>query len=201
MEIPVPAADRKGLLAAAGERPSGADTGPAHPSAPTEASTLPIPSAEGHPRGRKGPLLTASVLDVMRAAVRAGAAQAECSLDLGRTRVRVSVGIDAWTCDGQRYPYPDRLKDRTIYHWDGEAFAPVSRFAGSLIKLVATDWGPPTFEIDGIKMLPTAELSPYDDAERKVALIEPRGKVVLDTCGGLGYFAAWCLRGGAARVL
>jgi predicted methyltransferase len=38
------------------------------------------------------------------------------------------------------------------------------------------------------------------DAERKVALIRPRGKVILDTCGGLGYFAAWCLQGGAAQV-
>ena len=25
--------------------------------------------------------------------------------------------------------------------------------------------------------------------------------MVLDTCGGLGYFAAWCLAGGASRVL
>jgi predicted methyltransferase len=39
------------------------------------------------------------------------------------------------------------------------------------------------------------------DAQRKVGLIAPRGKVVLDTCGGLGYFAAWCLQGGAARIL
>jgi uncharacterized protein len=69
------------------------------------------------------------------------------------------------------------------------------------LKLVPTEWGPPTFEIDGIKMLPTARVSPYGDAERKVRLIEPRGKVILDCCGGLGYFAAWCLREGAARVL
>jgi predicted methyltransferase len=33
-----------------------------------------------------------------------------------------------------------------------------------------------------------------------VALVEPRGKVVLDTCGGLGYFAACCLDAGAARI-
>ncbi len=63
-----------------------------------------------------------------------------------------------------------------------------------------TQWGPPTFEIDGIKMLPTARVSPYDDAQRKVALIQPRGKTILDTCGGLGYFAAWCLRGGATQL-
>jgi uncharacterized protein len=65
---------------------------------------------------------------------------------------------------------------------------------------VPTQWGPPTFEIDGIKMLPTARVSPYADAERKVALIQPRGKAILDTCGGLGYFAAWCLAGGARAV-
>ena len=50
-------------------------------------------------------------------------------------------------------------------------------------------------------MLPTAQVSPYADAERKVGLIQPRGKVVLDTCGGLGYFAAWCLQGQARQVL
>ena len=37
--------------------------------------------------------------------------------------------------------------------------------------------------------------------QRKVRLIQPRGKVVLDTCGGLGYFAAWCLQGKAKQVL
>lgn len=74
------------------------------------------------------------------------------------------------------------------------------RFTTSLIKLVPTDWGPPTFEIDGIKMLPTAHVSPYADAERKVGLIQPRGKIILDTCGGLGYFAAHCLAGQAAQV-
>src|SRR5476649_1777503 len=49
-------------------------------------------------------------------------------------------------------------------------------------------------------MLPTSRVSPYADAERKVGLIAPRGKRILDTCGGLGYFAAWCLRGQAMHV-
>src|SRR5881394_2712977 len=83
----------------------------------------------------------------------------------------------------------------------GEAFQPVARFTTSLIKLVPTQWGAPTFEIDGIKMLPTAKLSPFEDAQRKVALIQPRGKTILDTCGGLGYFAHWCLQGLARQVL
>ncbi len=32
-------------------------------------------------------------------------------------------------------------------------------------------------------------------------MIEPRGKLIRDTCGGLGYFAAWCLQGMAASIL
>ena len=82
-----------------------------------------------------------------------------------------------------------------------DGFLPVARFSQSLIKLVPTQWGAPTFEIDGIKMLPTAQVSPYGDAEAKVKLIQPRGKVILDCCGGLGYFAAWCVQGQARQVL
>ena len=148
-----------------------------------------------------GPLLTSNVHDALLAALRAGAASVECSLDLGRHRTTVAVDDRGWTWRGTRYPYLDACRERTIYHWTGAAFEPVSRYTRSLIKLVPTEWGPPTFEIDGIKMLPTAQVSPYEDAARKVALIEPRGKVILDTCGGLGYFAAWCLQGGAAQVL
>jgi hypothetical protein len=88
-----------------------------------------------------------------------------------------------------------------VYNWAGASFQPVSRFTTSLIKLIPTEWGPPTFEIDGIKMLPTARVSPYADAERKVGLVEPRGRRILDTCGGLGYFAGCCLRAAAAQVL
>ena len=49
-------------------------------------------------------------------------------------------------------------------------------------------------------MLVSAQVSPWADAERKVGLIQPRGKTILDTCGGLGYFAAWCLEGGAREI-
>ena len=122
------------------------------------------------------------------------------SLDLGRTTATVEPGVDQWVWQRAAYPYPHNIKERTIYGWNGSDFEPLSRFSGSLIKLVPTDWGPPTFEIDGIKMLPTAKVSPFEDAQRKVALIEPRGKRVLDCCGGLGYFAHWCLTGQAARV-
>src|SRR5450759_599838 len=148
-----------------------------------------------------GPLLTQKVHETLYAAARAGTPTVGCSLDLDRSRTTVEVGVAGWIWQGQRFPYLDTCKDRTIYHWVGESFQPVARFTTSLIKLVPTEWGPPTFEIDGIKMLPTAHVSPYADAERKVGLVRPRGKVILDTCGGLGYFAAWCLQRHAKRVL
>ena len=149
----------------------------------------------------EGPLLTLKVHDQLLAARGAGAGALDVSLDLGRSVTTVEVGTDDWTWRGVRYPYPGACKARTVYYWKGDAFAPAARYGSALVKLVPTEWGPPTFEIDGIKMLPTAEVSPWEDARRKVALVRPRDKVVLDTCGGLGYFAAWCLESGASRVL
>jgi hypothetical protein len=147
------------------------------------------------------PLLTLKTHDTLLAALRAGSPTANCSLDLGRSSVNVELDADGWNWQGQRFPFLKTCKDRTIYHWVDNNFEPVARYTTSLIKLVPTDWGPPTFEIDGIKMLPTAQVSPYADAQRKVGLIEPRGKVILDTCGGLGYFSAWCIQGEALQVL
>lgn len=148
-----------------------------------------------------GPLLTLKTHEIMQTAVRNNLQSAVCSLDLDRSTTTVAVSADDWAWQGQRYPYLQACKERTIYYWTGNEFEPAARFTSSLIKLVPTEWGAPTFEIDGIKMLPTATVSPYADAQRKVNLIQPRGKVILDTCGGLGYFAAWCLHGQAARIL
>jgi predicted methyltransferase len=148
-----------------------------------------------------GPLLTQKVHETLQAAMRAGARTVECSLDLDISRMSVELDAAGWAWQGRRFPYLESCKDRTIYHWLDDAFQPVARYSTSLIKLVPTEWGPPTFEIDGIKMLPTAHISPYADAGRKVSLIQPRGKLILDTCGGLGYFATWCLQGQAQQVL
>ncbi|HEX2790199.1 MAG TPA: hypothetical protein VHN17_07190 [Steroidobacteraceae bacterium] len=147
-----------------------------------------------------GPLLTLPVHEALLAARNAGVATLSCSLDLDRSSTTVELRADAWIWDGRQFPFLAGCKDRTIYYWLDSAFQPVSRYTNALIKLVPTQWGPPTFEIDGIKMLPTASVSPYADAQRKVGLIAPRGKLILDTCGGLGYFAAWCLRGQASHV-
>ena len=147
-----------------------------------------------------GPLLTLPVANGLLAAREAGASEWTGSFNLDLSSDVVTLETDSWQWRGQHHPYPDKLKDRTIYFWDGEEFTPVSRYAGSLIKLVPTQWGAPTFEIDGIKMLPTSKESPLDDARRKVALVQPRDKAVLDTCGGLGYFAACCLDAGVAEI-
>ena len=148
-----------------------------------------------------GPLLTLEVSAALRAAARVGGRKIECTLDLGRSMTMVEVDAAGWRWQGQRFPHLESGKARTVYHWVDETFQPVARYTRSLVKLVPTVFGPPTFEIDGIKMLPTARDSPYSDAERKVDLIQPRGKVILDTCGGIGYFAAWCMQRHAQQVL
>jgi predicted methyltransferase len=148
------------------------------------------------------PLLTLPLHEALESARAAGRDCIEGSIDLGRSQRTIVIASDRWSVDGTSYPYLARAKDRTIYHWGGDAFEPVARFgAGGLIKLVPTHWGPPTFEIDGIKMLPTSQLSPMEDAANKVALIQPAGKAILDTCAGLGYFAQQCLAGGASRIV
>lgn len=149
----------------------------------------------------RGPLLTSEVHETLLKARDDEAIEVECSLDLDRSNTRVQVRSRTWEWQQRCYPYLERCKDRTIYYWSGERFEPAARYAGSLIKLVPTSWGAPTFEIDGIKMLPTLRVSPYEDAREKVSLVRPAGKRVLDTCGGLGYFAAWCLELGAAAVV
>ena len=150
--------------------------------------------------GKRIPLLTSSVHDSLLSARRSGLPTVECSLDLERSAGTVAIGPEDWGWEGGRYPYLDACKERTIYYWSGADFQPAARFTHAHIKLVPTPWGAPTFEIDGIKMLPSARVSPYADAEYKVSLIQPRGKCILDTCAGLGYFAAWCLRGAAALL-
>lgn len=148
-----------------------------------------------------GPLLTSGLALELERARRSGADTLRASFDLGRSVVTVRLGGEDWAFGTARYPYPGMLKERSVYAWLDGAFTAVSRYGRSLVKLVPTDWGPPTFEIDGIKMLPTARLSPLEDARAKVALVRPRGRRLLDTCGGLGYFAAEALAAGVDSVL
>ena len=118
-----------------------------------------------------GPRLTRELLDRLVAAREGGAAALTLSLDLGRSERAVAVAASGFDWNGERYPWPTVLKDRTIYVFSGGGWLPLQRYASSLIKLVPTDWGTPTFEIDGIKMLVSAQISPWEDARRKVALV------------------------------
>ena len=142
------------------------------------------------------PILTRSLAERLRHSNGA----CTLSLDLGRTEVTVVVDEHGWHHDGARFSHAHDFKDRTLYIFEEDAWRAVATHGQQFIKLVPTDWGPPTFEIDGIKMLPTAKVSPWADAANKVALVAPAGKRVLDTCGGLGYFAAQCLASGAADI-
>ena len=148
-----------------------------------------------------GPLLTHAVFDAMSRARRKGQGLLTASFDLGVSQAEARLENDHWELHGQRYPWPEKIRERTIHYFDGEGFSNLSRFGQyGLIKLVPTDWGVPTFEIDGIKMLLSAHINPLDDARNKVALVQPAGKVVLDTCGGMGYFARACLEAGVASI-
>ncbi len=147
------------------------------------------------------PLLTLAIHQSLWTTAQNGCRQAITTLDLGRSAATVELSDHGWRWEQQDFPWLDRPRERTIYHWTGSVFEPVARFTDALYKLIPTPHGPPTFEIDGIKMLPSAHVSPYEDAARKVRLVQPQGKRVLDTCGGLGYFAAWCLDVGAAQVV
>ncbi|MBE2291781.1 MAG: methyltransferase [Xanthomonadales bacterium] len=157
---------------------------------------LPPPTVRHYP----GPLLTCATAAALLDARQRGQIRWTGSLDLGRSQDEATLDPAHWQWRGAAYPYPERLRERTLYWFDGAGWEPAARYAGALIKLVPTEWDVPTFEIDGIKMLPTSKASPLDDARRKVALVEPHGKAVLDTCGGLGYFAACCLAAGATRI-
>lgn len=154
------------------------------------------PSADRH----DGPLLTREIAEAMRGASCAGQSTWRGSFDLGRSEEDVAIHADGWRWRGRDFPWPSSLRERTVYRHEADGFVAVQHYSHSLIKLVPTPWGAPTFEIDGIKMLPTAQVSPWEDAQRKVALVAPRGKHVIDTCGGLGYFARACIEEGAASV-
>jgi uncharacterized protein len=88
-----------------------------------------------------GPLLTRDSANTLRRAHDKRADEWQGSLDLGRSEDSVALDGDGFHFRGQAYPWPDKLKDRTLYYWDGEEFAPISRYSGSLIKLVPTEWG------------------------------------------------------------
>ena len=145
-------------------------------------------------------LLTLEVVDFIRRANWKERTEVRVSLDLGRTLTTVSPTNEGFQLGAQDIHFPERVRDRTIYQQVEGGWEPVSRYGTALVKLVPTAWGPPTFEIDGIKMLVSKQVSPLEDARTKVKLAKVAGVDVLDTCGGLGYFAIAALEQGARQI-
>ena len=145
-----------------------------------------------------GPLLTLKVHSALQAAARDGVATVACSLDLDRSTDTVEIGASAWTWQGRSFPYLEPARNDDCYS-TGRRLSP--RRDSHIADQARPDrLGSADVRDRRIKMLPTAHVSPYADAQRKVALVHPRDKVILDTCGGLGYFASCCLAGGARQV-
>jgi predicted methyltransferase len=127
------------------------------------------------------------------------------SLDLHYSAPRpATLTPKHWILDNIPYPYLEEAKENSLYAWSSEdsGFIEVLRFSEErgLVKLVSSAQGPPSFQWNGIQMLPLREGNPYHDAQQKVKLVAPQGKRVLDTCGGLGYFSAQALLQNAHEV-
>ena len=60
-----------------------------------------------------GPLLTCPLADSLLAARDRGDAHWQGSLDLERSTGQAILAADHWQWQGQDYPYPGKLKDRT----------------------------------------------------------------------------------------
>lgn len=74
--------------------------------------TAPVPAVPHY----TGPLLTRDSADTLRRAHDKGAADWQGSLDLGRSEDSVVLDADGFHFRGQPYPWPGKLKDRTLYY-------------------------------------------------------------------------------------
>ena len=146
------------------------------------------------------PLLTLEVAALLQRARERGETQFTCSLDLGRSASAVAIRRPEWSWRDVSYPYPEKCREGTIYYWKAPAWEPVTRFGHGLIKLKPTAWALPPSRSTASRCCPPRTFP----LRRCTAQDCPRrapGKGGADTCGGLGYFAHWCLEQGATRVV
>lgn len=137
-------------------------------------------------------LTVAPLLDARQA----GKNSAVTSLDLGLTKIEVSLGPEGVDLGGGQWLPWDSLEEigqhESVCYLikDGEA-AKIQRFSEYLDRfysLMPTQ-GAPTLLISGVLMHRIKGIDPHRDTLTKVRTIAPMQGRVLDTCTGLGYTA------------
>ncbi|MFH1317494.1 MAG: spermine synthase [Candidatus Omnitrophota bacterium] len=110
-------------------------------------------------------------------------------LDFGLTEIEALRCIDSIELgEHLSLSLDEKIKDKFCYVLDSQGVREIAFFAqdtNRFYKLIPTfDW--PSFAIGSVPMHKIS--SPKADTERKIAVLEPYGRV-LDTCMGLGYTA------------
>jgi len=149
--------------------------------------------------------LTPVLAKTLLAAMRDGASQHECSLDLGLSRGRVGLSRGAVTLPDGTELAADRIRGvaaakRGVFLAERGRCRPIQTSGDYFYKLIPTDEAP-TIEISGVQMHRTTGTAPFRNALGSARTVVRKGTRVLDTCGGLGYTAIAAARLGACSVV
>jgi predicted methyltransferase len=149
--------------------------------------------------------LHADVAKQILLAIQQGLHEIEISIDLNISRQTFAIENDSLVFDRdnmldvETVKWIIKKKDR-IFTFENNELQPIEIRDSDYYKLVPTT-GPPTFEINGIKMHRSKDMDPFEDTKQKAAEVVRHNDLVLDTCGGLGYTAIWAMRLGAKQVI
>lgn len=151
-------------------------------------------------------VLSGRQAEAILSAYQGGQCELSVSLDLGRT-----AGVVKISGDGVSFPDGQSLGIDVVGKMEGDycflvrgnqlfriqLFSPETNRAYTLIPTETA----PTLSISGVRMHQTKDYSPTEDASMKIKLLKPmKGKIVLDTCMGLGYSAIAAINAGALHV-
>lgn len=126
-------------------------------------------------------------------AIAAAKDEVTISLDLGKTRIAVTIHQNIVDIGEQKIPQDlfKNLKEHFLYALEDNQVKRIAFFAEDTqiyYKLVPTkDW--PTFTLSSTPMHRSTHISPREDTKRKIKLVSPIKGTVLDTCCGSGYTA------------
>lgn len=153
------------------------------------------------------PLISPAVATALLTAMAQGEDRVMVTLNLGQSErsvdiVKNVVKIDSYEISAKKL---EKIVKRgnVVFAVDEDGLYPLEIRDQGYVKMVPAEdgYGPPTFEISGIKMHRTKDISPYDDARTKAEAVVRTNDTVLDTCGGFGYTALWARRVGASDVI